>query len=77
MANITMDLQDFNSLMALGTTSRRALFLDLYNTGRTKLSASTATGRASVIVAPTSPSINQDPENTVITRVKTAIQAAA
>lgn len=76
MANITMDLQDFNALMALGTSSRGALFLDLYNSGRTKVGASTASGPDSVVVAPTSVGTN-DPANTVVTRVKAAITAAA
>lgn len=76
MADITMDLQDFNSLMAMGTARRRAVFLDLYNTGRTKLSASTASGPDSVILTPTSPG-TAEVENTVVTRVKTAIAAAA
>ncbi|MGW7169682.1 hypothetical protein ACWGH3_31295 [Streptomyces sp. NPDC054884] len=76
MATISMDLQDFNSLMALGTARRAAVFLDLYNTGRTKLSASTATGRDSVILTPTTPGTG-DLANTVVTRVKSAISAAA
>ncbi|MET8947631.1 hypothetical protein ACFXDO_26370 [Streptomyces nigra] len=76
MANITMNLQDFNSLMALGTARRRAVFLDLYNTGRTKLSASTATGPDSVVLDPTSPGTN-DPAGVVVTRVKSAIASAA
>lgn len=76
MANITMDLQDFNSLMALGTSSRAALFLDLYNTGRTKAGASTASGPDSVVIAPTTPGTTAL-EPTVITRVKAAITAAA
>jgi hypothetical protein len=76
MANVTMDLQDFNSLMALGTARRAAVFLDLYNTGRTKLSASTASGRDSVILTPTTPG-TADLANTVVTRVKTAIAAAS
>ncbi|MGW0750275.1 hypothetical protein [Streptomyces sp. NPDC002587] len=76
MANITMDLQDFNSLMALGTQRRRALYLDLYNTGRTKAGASTATGPDGVILTPTTPGTS-DLANTTITRVKAAIAAAA
>ncbi|MEU5341276.1 hypothetical protein AB0H18_10650 [Streptomyces sp. NPDC020766] len=76
MANITMDLQDFTALMALGTSSRGALYLDLYNTARTKASLSTATGPDSVIVAPSSPGTNTL-ENTVTTRVKAAITAAS
>ncbi|GAA0671511.1 hypothetical protein GCM10009535_59030 [Streptomyces thermocarboxydovorans] len=78
MATISMDLQDFNSLMALGTARRRAVFLDLYNTGRTKLSASTASGPDSVILTPTSYDADTDTvENTVVTRVKSAISSAA
>lgn len=76
MANITMDLQDFNSLMALGTSSRRAMFLDLYNTGRTKAGAATSSSSGSVSLTPTNPGTN-DPTNTVITRVKAAIAAAS
>ncbi|MFD9616672.1 hypothetical protein ACFWB2_05175 [Streptomyces virginiae] len=76
MASITMDLQDFNSLMALGTSSRRAMFLDLYNSGRTKASQSTATSSASVVLTPTNLGTN-DPANTVVTRVKAAITAAS
>ncbi|MCM1946394.1 hypothetical protein NC315_13545 [Streptomyces sp. G2] len=77
MASITMDLKDFNSLMALGTSSRGRLFLDLYNTGRTKAGESTSTGADSVVVAPSNPNIAVDPKNTVVTRVKAAIAAAA
>ncbi|MEU9705094.1 hypothetical protein [Streptomyces sp. NPDC047981] len=77
MATISMDLQDFNSLMAMGTVRRRAVFLDLYNTGRTKAGASTASGPDSVIVSPSSPSATAQPENTVVTRVKAAIAAAS
>lgn len=77
MANITMDLQDFNSLMAMGTVRRRSVFLDLYNTGRVKAGASTASDVGSVVVAPSNPSATVDPVNTVITRIKAAIQASA
>ncbi|MFF9979863.1 hypothetical protein [Streptomyces erythrochromogenes] len=77
MASITMDLQDFNSLMALGTARRAALFLDLYNTGRTKASASTATGRDGVVLTPSSPSATAALEPQVVTRVKAAIAAAS
>lgn len=77
MASITMDLDDFNSLMGLGVQSRRALFLDLYNTGRTKASATTATGPDGVILTPTSLGATDDPQNTVVTRVKSAISSAA
>ncbi|AWW38775.1 hypothetical protein [Streptomyces cadmiisoli] len=76
MANITMNLQDFNSLMALGTQRRRAVFLDLYNQGRAKLSASTATGPESVVLNPTSPGTNEL-EGVTVTRVKSAISSAA
>ncbi|AXL88704.1 hypothetical protein C4J65_10475 [Streptomyces sp. CB09001] len=76
MATISMDLQDFNSLMALGTARRRAVFLDLYNSGRTKAGVSTASGPDSVVVAPTNVGTG-DPANTVVTRVKAAITAAA
>ncbi|MEU3880761.1 hypothetical protein ACFV10_10410 [Streptomyces cyaneofuscatus] len=76
MANITMDLQDFNSLMALGAARRRAVFLDLYNTGRVKAGAPVATGADSVILTPTNPG-SATPESTVVTRVKSAIAAAS
>lgn len=77
MANITMDLQDFTCLMALGLRRRRALFLDLYNAAQVKAGNDPTT----VDNTPELPT-NFDPtvdnaENTVATRVKTAIQAAA
>lgn len=77
MASITMDLQDFNSLMAMGTTRRRALYLDLYNTGRTKAGASTAASVDGVVLTPSSPSATVTPESQVVTRVKAAIAAAS
>ncbi|MEU2114843.1 hypothetical protein ABZ567_04125 [Streptomyces sp. NPDC016459] len=77
MASITMDLQDFNSLMGLGTARRRAMFLDLYNTGRAKAGQSTASGVESVAVTPSSPSATIDPIQQVVARAKTAIAAAS
>lgn len=66
MANITMTLDTFNDLMALGQRRRRAVFADLMNTGRVK------NGQAAVSLEAV-----EKPEGPTVAAVKAAINAAA
>ncbi|WP_405860148.1 hypothetical protein OG407_20940 [Streptomyces sp. NBC_01515] len=77
MATVSIDLQDLNSLLGLGLQRRRALFQDLYNTGRAKAGQPAVNDVGSVILTPTSPSATLPLENQVVARVKTAIAAAS
>ncbi|AIV36417.1 hypothetical protein [Streptomyces sp. CCM_MD2014] len=78
MANITMDLDDFNSLMAMGArASCRGDYRNIYNAGRVKAGQPTASGPESVTVSPTNYDQKVDTvEGTTIARVLAAIEAA-
>ncbi|MFJ9996087.1 hypothetical protein [Streptomyces werraensis] len=79
MANITMDLQDFNSLMAVfaqGSRPREAM--DLYNAGRTKAGQPTSNGPDNVVVSPTGyDQADGTSAQVTVTNILTAIEAAA
>ncbi|NEB63520.1 hypothetical protein G3I61_28325 [Streptomyces diastaticus] len=78
MADITMDLQDFNSLMAVfaqGSRPREAM--DLYNAGRAKAGQPTSNAPDNVVVSPTG--YDQTDSTSVqatVDNVLTAIEAA-
>ncbi|MGW1398469.1 hypothetical protein ACWCRF_07255 [Streptomyces sp. NPDC002405] len=76
MAKPPLDLDDFNSLMAMGVMGHNP-WLELYNLGRTKAGKSTASGPSDVILSPTSYDDRVDTQQQVIARVKAALQASA
>ncbi|MCX4763255.1 hypothetical protein OG562_20235 [Streptomyces sp. NBC_01275] len=77
MADITMDLQLFRSLMALGLQRRRAVFQDIHNVAAVKGGTPQVTDPGSVILTPVNPSATLPLEAQVISQVKARIAAAS
>ncbi|MFD0225176.1 hypothetical protein ACWGPD_11190 [Streptomyces hirsutus] len=75
---VTMDLEDFTSLVGLGAiASRRGMYLELYNLGRTKAGKFTSGGSDNVVISASNFDDRVDTTNQVIARAKAAIEAAA